>query len=161
MTIPFNGSRPGLFQGNRTASLLLAAVSLVVGHPVRLRFQENVMYEPVRVAFDPPRQCKQHGKSWILTCDGEQDVFLPQSQTSLEMDGDAVAAVTVPKFIAEDRGLVVVDVSLEEHNNNTEGMTREDWFTLGITMAMLIRGDDPSAAVWEAGKVVRKLLEEW
>ncbi len=113
------------------------------------------MDETVRVEFDPPRQCEEVGKALKLTAEGEGDVWLPTATTTLEWDGGIVVAATIPRFIALDRGLIVVDCPQEENNDNS--MTRDDWFLLGIAMALVIRGEPNIDVAREARKLARKL----
>ena len=85
-------------------------------------------------------------------------MFLPQSRTTLEQKHGLVVAVSVPGFIAEDRGLVAVECNQEHNDDEQAGMTLEDWYLLGCVMAMAIRGE-PDAA-WEGEKLARKLLRQ-
>jgi len=115
------------------------------------------VYESVR---EPPRKCESFGKAFKLTADGQEDVWLPVSKTELEVTGEAeelVTAATMPRFIAEDRGLIE-DAHSPVETTTSETMTRDDWFLLGLTMAMVIRGEDDP--VWEAKKIVRKMMNE-
>ncbi len=111
--------------------------------------------ETVRVEFDPPRHVEEVGKALKLTAEGEDDLWLPTATTLLEYVGGTVEAATVPRFIAEDRGLIVVDRLQEE--NDDDSMTRDDWFVLGMAMALVIRGESNLDVAWEARKLARKL----
>jgi len=62
--------------------------------------------------------------------------------------------------MAEDYVRVELDPPRTLPTELEEGMSREDWFLLGATMAFLIRGDTVSNAVWGARKVVQKLEQE-
>ncbi len=75
--------------------------------------------ETVRVEFDPPRIVEEVGKALKLTAEGEDDLWLPTTTTLLEYVGGTVEAATVPRFIAEDQGLIVVDCPQEENNNDS------------------------------------------
>ncbi len=110
------------------------------------------MEDYVHVDFFPPRPFRRVGKMYVLM-DGTNELKLPMSKTTLVLDGELATGAEIPRFIAEDRGLTAR--ASEEHND----MTRQDWFTLGITMALLIRGDSTRGATWNAGKVVATLLE--
>ena len=111
------------------------------------------MEDYVHVDFAPPRPFRRVGKTYVLT-DGTNVLRLPISKTTLVLDGERATGAKMPRFIAEDRGLTVT--ASEKHND----MTRQDWFLLGITMAMLIRGDTTREATWNARKVVTTLLDE-
>jgi len=118
------------------------------------------VYESVRVEFEPPRKCESFGKAFKLTADGQEDVWLPVSKTELEVTGEAeelVIAATIPRYIAEDRGLLK-DAHSPVENSPAETMSRDDWFLLGLTMAKVICGD--VSPVWEAKKLVIQLLNE-
>lgn len=120
------------------------------------------MSDYVRHEFSPPRHCEEYRKSWKLTADGESVVFLPQSTTTLERnDEDLVVAATVPRYVAEERGFVVDDGHSESQPRETavpDTMSREDWYVLFLTCALLVRGDQPRNAEWEAKKIAAKLL---
>lgn len=116
------------------------------------------MTDTVRVEFDPPRQCEEHGKSWCLSADGEATVYLPKSQTQLERkDTETVRAATIPQWLAINEGLAEDDRPSFLGEEEVK-MTRDDWFLLGLTMAFVIRGEPKP--LWEAGKLIRKLRED-
>ena len=102
----------------------------------------------VTVPFNAARAVRESGKVFILD---EENLVLPKSQVTLHRDGDdrAVSA-TMPRWLAEKKGLV-------DTEDQPEDMTRHDWFLLGATMALLIRGDPESTAVWEGNKVAASL----
>lgn len=117
----------------------------------------------VTVHFDPPRRCRQVKNSWLITADGEPDLFLPRLQTAMRAmtdSEDSVGTVSVPEYIARDRdfGSATTDIVPQRHEM-PGSMTRQDWFLLGITMAMLIRGDSVRDAIWEAEKTVARMEE--
>jgi len=117
--------------------------------------------ETVRVEFEPPKTCRKVKASYWLEGRGEPDIQLPVSLTTLECedtpDGTVVSAADVPRWLAEKSGLVT-DMPLSHEVVASEEMTREDWYLLGLTIAMVVSGaDDP---VWNARKLADRLLEE-
>lgn len=120
------------------------------------------MGEMVTVEFNPPRKCRSVKESWLLTADGEPDLFLPRSKTTRSTpDGNLVFSVTVPFYVANDpdRDWGSVTLDLPQEDDTSSSMTRHDWFRLGATMALIISGASLRDAAWEAGKVVDKLEE--
>lgn len=120
------------------------------------------MSDNIRVEFDPPRTCEEVGKAWRLSADGEDAKFMPKSQVTpiVDQEGNAIAMV-MSRFIAENEGFVesTTDKTFQESAvNDADVMSRYDWYTLGITMAMVIRGS--AAPDWEAHKLVRKLFTD-
>ena len=110
----------------------------------------------VTIQLDPPRKVETHKASYRLTHDGCLDIIFPSKLTTLTCDdNNEVTAIEIPLWLAEDRGLAAgperEEFVVEE---DQEKMTRDDWFLLGTTMAMLIRGTEPRKAVWEAMKIV-------
>ncbi len=123
------------------------------------------MSETVRVEFDPPRQFEEAGKTWKLSAEGEATVYFAKIHTQLELDGDTVRAVTIPRYIAEDRGLVGVDCLQEDDSYQKEqthdNMSRSDWFTLGMAMALVIRGEvSDQSVVHDAWRLAERLLRK-
>lgn len=117
------------------------------------------MNETVTINFDPPRTVKQVRRSYILEADHQPELMLPIELTTLHTiqtpDGERVESVTIPRFIALDRGLVDEAIPAAE----TDSMSRYDWFLLGMTMAMVISGKSESDALWDAKKMADKLME--
>lgn len=121
----------------------------------------------VRITFDPPRPYTIRGKSyWIELLDGQQ-LQLPVKETTLHTSDASgvpvVNGVTIPDYIAVDRGLLP-DSDTSERNDDgravapVAGMTRKDWCLLLTTAALVIRGTDLRMVVWDAGKITAKLL---
>ncbi len=114
------------------------------------------MSDTVRVEFDPPRTCQETEKAWLLSAEGQECLILPKSQTNeLVRDGETVRAAIVSCWLAEKEGLASTSSFQEEES---ETMTRDDWWLLGLSMAFVFRGErDP---VFQAGKLMRKLRGE-
>jgi len=116
--------------------------------------------EMVTVEFDAPRTIRQINRSYFLAADGQDEVQLPCSKTTLiteDTPGGTVAiGAKIPRFIAEDRGLI--DAPKEE-TTTVDAMTRYDWFLLGSTVALLA-GDceSPGRVMYEAKKLARRLM---
>lgn len=119
------------------------------------------MDEQVRVEFDPPHQCRETEKAWCMAVGGGETVLLPKSQAELQWEGAEVKAVILPRWLAEKRGLVAADCLQEtdshQEQQTTDSMSRDDWLRLGLTMALLIRGEDNNDAVREARHLARRL----
>ena len=118
------------------------------------------MSDYVEITFDPPRVCRTAKKSYWLSAEGEEDLQLPVTSTTLfhteAPNTELINMALMPRFIAEDRGLI----DSENRNDDvSSGMTRHDWFLLGATMAFLARGETPTDAVWEGEKLAAKLEE--
>ena len=110
----------------------------------------------VTIQLVPPRKVETHKASYRLTAEGLPMLDVPSKLTTLTCDdANEVTAIEIPLWLAEDRGLAAgperEEFVVEE---DQERMTRDDWFLLGTTMAMLIRGTEPRNAVWEAMKLV-------
>ena len=121
------------------------------------------MTETFRKTFDSARHVSQRGKAWKLTADGEPDEFVPMSCSQLERgDGGEVIAVVVSRSIAEEKGWITTDDYIQEESHEApDAMSRRDWYTLGITMALLASGEQLGDAVWRASaEAARKLLED-
>lgn len=121
------------------------------------------MSDHVTIQFKPAREFRQVKKSYWINTDGDENLQLPVAETELitekTPDGVMATGATIPRFIAEDRGLIEAPVGEMIPEDESFSMTRYDWFMLGVTMAMIIRGDSVSDVVWEAGKIVYKLEE--
>lgn len=104
----------------------------------------------VTVGFSPARSMTESTGAYTLS----GGVVLPKSKVELELDdhGKAITA-TMPEWLARDRGLTGMPSGVRD----TE-MTREDWFLLGLTMALLSAGHAMRDATWEARKLVRELI---
>lgn len=117
--------------------------------------------DTVTVRFERLRHCEQRKKSYWLTADGEDELQLPVELTTLSTvetpDGLMVDAVTVPEWIAVDRGLVDCETRRDDTRCEPQ-MSRQDWFTLGLTMAFLIRGETELEAGWKASKMAEKYV---
>lgn len=119
----------------------------------------------VTIEFSPPRDYRSVKESWLITAEGEPDLFLPRSKTMMSSpDGDLVHSVTVPGYVASDPernwGSAMVPGEDILPQVDSPSMSRYDWFMLGITMAMIIRGEGLRNVVWEAEKIVGKLKGE-
>jgi hypothetical protein len=116
------------------------------------------MDENIRIPFNPPRQCKEAGKTWKLSAEGEDDLFLPITLTQREFDGNEVVAAVIPQWLAVKEGLVEDDEpSLQGEEDDK--MTRDDWYMLGLAMALVSRGEcETHEVAWEARKLAQKLL---
>ena len=114
--------------------------------------------DKVSIDFAPHRVCRQHGKSYIVTAPGEDDLFLPVSQTELvRRDGDTVAGVIVPEWLARERGLLESASDAVSHEEQQHIHTSDDaLWELGLSMALIIRGTDPNDALWEARKLAAR-----
>lgn len=134
----------------------------------------------VRVPFDPPRQCNESGKAWRLWdgTEGGQVEYIPKAVSTLGYDDNGlVAYVDMPQDVAERKGLSYDGGHSGSRPKETvvpDGMSRQDWFTLGMAMALVIAGKKPddehnkrlvSDAVWVAhervGRVLRELKGLW
>lgn len=98
--------------------------------------------ELLTVTLDPPRTVSDHKASWWLKADECEAIQLPKSYVELA-DGQVVETVTMPRWLAEDRGLIG---SLKEHDEtsrvNCEQMSRHDWFT-GLAIAGICASQGP------------------
>ena len=117
------------------------------------------MVETVRVEFNPPRSVRTVKKSYFMTADGCEKLQLPVKDTDIEWaetpDGQTAIGATIPRWLAEDRGLVE---AVQAESDVVQPMSRHDWMLLGTTMALLIRGYETRDAVWEAEKVVERMM---
>ena len=115
------------------------------------------MDETVRIEFDPPRQCKEVGKAFRVSGEGVDEMFLPTAMTQLEWEGGKVMAVTIPQWLAVREGLVEDDEpSFLREEDDT--MTRDDWFLLGMAMALASAGETANHNIpCEARKLARRL----
>ena len=121
--------------------------------------------ETVYVEFEPPRKVAERKKSYWLSAvgtEGEADIQLPVRKASLNCedtpDGEIVVGAWIPRYIAEDRGLV----PSQENDDERDEMTPRDWYTLGMAMALVMcgRSTNLSDEMWEAKKLAAKLLNE-
>jgi len=113
----------------------------------------------VTVVFNPPCGWRAGGNSFWLDFDG-REVQLPKKLTEIYEEGGKLTSVGVPRWLAEDRGLVEANdaVSLREETRDT--MSRWDWYLLGATLVFLGRsGYTMAEAVWQGKKAARMLLE--
>lgn len=131
------------------------------------------MSEYVRVEFDPPRQCNASGKAWRLwDTEGGQVEYIPMAVSTLGYNENGlVAYVDMPQDVAERKGLSYDGGHSGSRPKETvvpDGMTRQDWFTLGMAMALVISGkprDEHSQrmvsdAIWAANERVERVFRE-
>jgi hypothetical protein len=81
--------------------------------------------ELLTVTLEPPRTVSDHKASWWLKADGCEPIQLPKSYVDLQ-DGQTVSSVTIPRWLAEDRGLIVSEDRVE--TGPVETISRHDIF---------------------------------
>lgn len=108
--------------------------------------------DDVYLLLDEPAVPREAASS-VFVMVGGREVQLPQKLTRLDAGQDGMTqGVYIPRWLAEKEGLV--------QNEAQDTMSRDDWFLLGCTMAMLIRGEPTHHAAWEGKKLAKQLLEE-
>jgi len=120
--------------------------------------------EIITVPFGAAYEYRAVGKTyWFDGVEG-RSLGLPQSVTELVMEGRKVAAVKIPRWLAEKENLVEADsppfqgVDMLEQEDTA--MSRWDWYLLGATLVFLGRsGYTMAEAVWQGKKAARMLLE--
>ena len=109
--------------------------------------------EFVEVTFETPRTYRTVGKVHLIPWE-DNELVLPVSQTTVHMDdNNMVTGVRIPRFIAEDRGLIETVEAAP-----SDPMTRRDWYLLGLLMAFIGQGVPTNTAIWEAEKLTGKVL---
>lgn len=112
----------------------------------------------VRVNLNPPREVTQSKASYWLEHQDCEPIQLPQKLTTIEYteDGNQACAVNIPRYIAEDRGLLSSSEPVKETNDEFE---RWDRYRLAAMQALIIRGEDVDALAWDATKIADRMVE--
>ena len=114
--------------------------------------------ELVTVTFDPVRECRISGNSYILSAEGHEDVVLPVKVFCGNVPGKEVKTIDIPKWLAVNEGLVEED---EQHLPPEPVVDRHDWFLGCAIVGLLSRPvDDVAGLVWEARKIADKAVNE-
>lgn len=116
-------------------------------------------FEQVTVKLDPARTVSEHKSSWLLKADECESIQLPQNQVAL-VDGQTVETITIPRWLAEDRGLIPSEETDDNQTSNNEQMTRHDWLELGAMVGFLASGMDPSEVPWNSRKMADRMTGE-
>ena len=112
--------------------------------------------ETLDIVIEPVKELPVSGKAYLVVVGG-REYRLPQSRTDVAFDGGVITGVRIPRWLAENEGLVELETPLRQ---TQDGMSREDWFLLVTTAALLTRNLEPRKAYYEARIVTRLLLGE-
>lgn len=115
----------------------------------------------MRVELNPPRTARTVGASYILEAEGVEDLQLPIKETDFEStdtpDGPRVEWIVIPRWLAEDRGLVQPE---KETTEQVEQMSRHDWFTAAAITGLIASGWGQNDIVWQARKIADKAVQQ-
>ena len=116
--------------------------------------------ELVTVTLDPPRLVSSTESAWWLSAADCETTRLPKMYVHVELaDGKTIDTVTIPRWLAEDRGLLPVEEHADNQSSEHEPITRHDWYAGLAMLGMLMRGSNTSSIPWDARKLADRMLE--
>lgn len=130
--------------------------------------------ELVTVTFDPVRECRISGNSYIFSAEGHEDVVLPVKVFCGNVPGKVVKTIDIPKWlalVALEEGLVEDDVPHaavdEQYVPPKPPESRHDWFVGCAIIGLLMRygydsvddGNNTEGLLMDAREIADKAVE--